>query len=95
MAFSGRYDRVVSNTEVSSRTFAVLSPRIIFRTDYNSQDQLTLQYSHWMYGSNVVVRNAYAPCSPNLLGSAPEVACGDPSLVPDGNTFSLTASMWW
>jgi hypothetical protein len=82
LAFSGRYDRVVANTDDASKTFAIVSPRVIFRSDYNSQDQVTLQYSRWMYGSGVVVRDGYPPVD-------------DPSVVPDPDTFSLSASMWW
>ncbi len=82
LAFSGRYDRVVADTGDSTKTFAVVSPRIIFRSDYNSQDQVTLQYSRWFYGSGVIARDGYPPHD-------------DPSVVPDSNTFSLSASMWW
>jgi hypothetical protein len=82
LALSGRYDRVVANVNDDSRTFAVLSPRVILRSDYNSQDQVAIQYSRWFYGSGVAVRTGYPPVD-------------DPSVVPDASTFSLTASMWW
>lgn len=82
LALSTRYDRVVADTDDDAKTFAVVSPKLILRTDYNSQDQITLQYSHWFYGSGVNVRTGYP-------------AREDPSIVPDSNTFSLTASMWW
>jgi hypothetical protein len=82
LAVSGRYDRVVANADDATQTFAVISPRIILRTDYNSQDQVTLQYSHWFYGSGVVARTGYPPRD-------------DPAVRPDEDTFSLTASMWW
>lgn len=95
LAFSGRYDRVLARMGDATKTFAAISPRIILRTDYNSPDQVTIQYTRWMYGSNVVVRNTYAPCTPSLLGSSPSTACGDPSIVPDSDTLSVTASMWW
>jgi hypothetical protein len=82
LALSTRYDRVVADTDDDAKTYAVVSPKLIFRTDYNSQDQITLQYSHWFYGSGVNVRTGYP-------------AREDPSIEPDANTFSLTASMWW
>jgi hypothetical protein len=82
LAFSTRYDRVIANTKDASKTLAIVSPRIIFRSDFNSQDQVTLQYSHWTDGSGVVVRDGYPPTD-------------NPSLVPDKDTFSLSASMWW
>ena len=82
LALSTRYDRVVADTDNASKTFAVVSPKLILRSDYNSQDQITLQYSHWFYGSGVNVRTGYP-------------AREDASIVPDADTFSLTASMWW
>jgi len=82
LAFGGRYDRVIPNTDDDSQTLAALSPRVIFRTDWNSQDQVTLQYTRWWYGSGVVARTGTR-----------EVP--DPSVEPDPNTISLTASMWW
>ena len=81
-ALSGRYDRVIADTKDASKTFAVVTPRVIFRSDYNSQDQVTIQYSHWFDGSGVAVRSGYPSKE-------------DPALVPDADTVSLTASMWW
>jgi hypothetical protein len=82
LALSTRYDRVVANTDDARQTFSVISPRIILRSDFNSQDQVTLQYSRWFYGSGVVVRSGYPPVN-------------DPTIVPDENMLSLTANLWW
>jgi hypothetical protein len=82
LAFGGRYDRVIANTSDTSKTFAVITPRLIFRSDYNSQDQVTLQYSHWFDGSGVNVRTGYPPQE-------------DPAVVPDADSVSIMASMWW
>jgi hypothetical protein len=95
LAFSGRYDRVVPRLGDAAKTFAAITPRVILRTDYNSTDQITIGYSHWFYGSNVVVRNAGAPCPAPFLGTSPDIDCGDPSIEPDADTLSVTASMWW
>lgn len=77
-----RYDRVLADVDDEPRTHAIISPRIIFRTDFNSQDQVVLQYSRFFYGSKVYVRTGYP-------------AYDDPSRVPDDDVFSLTARMWW
>jgi hypothetical protein len=82
LAFGGRYDRVVADTDDDTKTFAVISPRVILRTDYNSQDQVTLQYSRWMYGSGVPIRAGYPPRD-------------DLSIRPDENTVSMNVNMWW
>jgi hypothetical protein len=82
LAFGARYDRVIADTSDDSKTLAAISPRVMFRADWNSQDQVTLQYSHWWYGSGVIARTGVREID-------------DPSIEPDPNTFSLTASMWW
>lgn len=81
-AASGRYDRVLANTSDAHQTFAVISPRLIFHSDWNSQDQVVLQYSHYMVGSGVPVIDGYPP-APDLY------------TVPDANVVSLTAAIWW
>jgi hypothetical protein len=82
LAFGGRYDRVVADTDDDTKTFAVISPRLILRTDYNAQDQVTLQYSRWLYGSGVAIRDGYPPRD-------------DLSVRPDENTVSMNVNMWW
>jgi len=82
LAGSLRYDRVVADMDYAAETFAVISPSVILRTDFNSQDQVTLRYSHWMYGSAVTVREGYPPKDV-------------PWVEPDEDTLSLTATMWW
>jgi hypothetical protein len=81
-AVSTRYDRVTPTSENDRYSFAVISPRLIFRTDWQATDQLVLQYSHWIDGSQTVVRTGYPPKE-------------DPATSPDTDMVSLTASMWW
>jgi hypothetical protein len=81
-AASGRYDRVLGNTSDSRQTYAVVSPRIIFHSDWDSQDQVVLQYSRYMVGSGVPVITGYPP-APNLY------------TIPDKDVVSLTAAIWW
>jgi hypothetical protein len=80
-AVSGRYDRVAPNRD-SRQSFAVVSPRLIFRTGWTSTDQVVLQYSHWLDGAFTTVR----------VGAPPKE---DVTVVPDSDTISLSASMWW
>jgi hypothetical protein len=82
LAAAVRYDRVQPDVQEDRKTFAVLSPRLIFHTDWSSTDQLVLQYSHWYNGSLTTVKTGYP-------------AKEDPTTVPDADMISLSANMWW
>jgi hypothetical protein len=77
-----RYDRVQPNTDDDTQTHSVLSPRLIFKSDWASRDQVVLQYSRYFYGSNTAVMTGYPPKK-------------DVTVVPDDDVVSLTASIWW
>jgi hypothetical protein len=82
LATSVRYDRVDPLTDDAHYSFAVVSPRVILRTDWQATDQVVIQYSHWFNGSNTLVRTGDPPVP-------------DPAQVPDGDMISISASMWW
>jgi hypothetical protein len=82
LAASVRFDRVMPAGNDNGQAFSIASPRLIFRTKWQSHDQVVLQYSRWIYGSNVRVRSGLPP--------AP-----DPVLSPDRDVLSIAASMWW
>lgn len=82
LAASVRYDNVRPDDVYDSYNFAVLSPRLIFRTGWQAHDQVTLQYSHWFNGKYTTVRDGYPP--------KPDV-----TITPDEDMVSLSASMWW
>ena len=81
-AASLRYDRVTPDTREERESFAVISPRLIFHSDWESTDQVVLQYSHWINGSLTTIRTGYPPRE-------------DPTAIPDEDMVSLSASMWW
>lgn len=82
LAVSCRYDQVNPDTDYRSYSFAVLSPRIILRTDWLATNQIVLQYSHWFDGYLTTVRVGDPPVE-------------DVSVRPDTDMVSLSASMWW
>lgn len=82
LAASLRVDRVQANTSNAHQDFAIVSPRMIFRSGWQAHDQVVLQYSHFFNGAGVVVRDGYP-------------AVDDPSIHPDEDVISLSASMWW
>jgi hypothetical protein len=47
-----RVDRVVPSSKDSSETFHVVAARVIFKTDWQSRENLTLLYAKWFYGEH-------------------------------------------
>lgn len=82
LAASLRYDKVTPDTQDDRYGFAVVSPRVIFRTDWQATDQIVLQYSHWFDGGRTLIRVGDPPVE-NI------------NWVPDKDMISLSASMWW
>jgi hypothetical protein len=82
LAASLRYDFVDPYTKESALGFSEVSPRLIFHSDWQSTDQIVLQYTHWFYGD----------LTPTRTGEPPMY---DFVTVPDANVVSISASMWW
>jgi hypothetical protein len=82
LAGAMRFDHVDPFTSDKDFSFSVLTSRLILHSDWQSTDQVVIQYSHWFDGSLTTVRTGEPP----MLS---------PSTVPDGNVVSISASMWW
>jgi hypothetical protein len=50
LGFGLRADRVVPSSKEPEQTFHVLAPRILFKTDWNSRENITLGYVKWFFG---------------------------------------------
>ena len=48
-----RFDRVMPDLADSATSFSVISPRIILRSDYASNEQVIIQYNAYLYGARV------------------------------------------
>jgi len=79
---STRVDHVRPNSDNAREAFTVISPRVLFHTGWQSRDEVALQYSHFIYGSQVVAERGFPPKPA-------------PSLVPDSHVFSLSGTFWW
>jgi hypothetical protein len=82
LAAAMRFDRVDPFTSDKDFSFSVLTSRLILHSDWQSTDQVVIQYSHYFDGSLTTVRS----------GEPPTI---DPRIVPDGDVVSISASMWW
>ncbi len=81
-ALSGRFDHVRLDMDNDRAAFSVISPRLLFHTDWQSRDEFSLQYSRFIYGSDVIVKTGYPPTP-------------DPGASPDQDVFSLSGTFWW
>jgi hypothetical protein len=79
---SERLDHVRLDNSDSKQAFTIWSSRLLFHPGWKSRGQLALQYSHFVYGSSVLVKAGYPP---HL----------DPTVNPDKDVFSLSATYWW
>jgi hypothetical protein len=88
MGIGVRTDVVQPTNFDSQQTFSVISPKIIFRSRFLAHEEITAQYTHYFYGSDVVPQPPY--------GTAPTTA-GAPftGYPPDKNVAGIKATMWW
>jgi hypothetical protein len=82
LAVSARMDQVWPDVDYTDTAFAQISPRVLLRSGWNAHDQVALQYTRFIYGSQTIVRSGFP-------------LRDDPFLVPDNDMFALTASLWW
>jgi hypothetical protein len=82
LAVSTRLDQVWPDVDYTDTAFAQVSPRLLFRSGWNARDQVALQYTRFIYGSQTVVRGGFPPRD-------------DITLIPDESMLALTASLWW
>ncbi len=49
LTFATRYDRVQPNSDIANQSFSILSPRLIFKSTWNTREQIAISYSRYMY----------------------------------------------
>ena len=82
VALSGRFDHVAPDASDNTTAFNVISPRVLFHTDWQSRDEIALQYSYFNNGKNAVVYTGAPPTA-------------DPSVRPDSHAFMVSGTFWW
>jgi hypothetical protein len=81
MGAAFRFDQVMPDIDQSAQSFAVLTPKLIFRSDWNSRHTLTVQYSGYITDAAVVVH-----------GDNRLVAASD---NPDEHMLAMYGTIWW
>jgi hypothetical protein len=49
LTFATRFDRVQPNSDIAEQSFAILSPRLVFKSTFNTREQISIQYSRYFY----------------------------------------------
>ncbi len=74
-----RADRVVPSSKDSQETYHVISPRLVFKGDWDSRYTISVVYGKWLYGAH----------------THPEGSSVTPGERLDDQLFALNAQMWW
>jgi hypothetical protein len=76
-----RLDHVMQELDDSSKSFFVATPRLVFRSDWNSRESLTVQYSGYVTGKNVTAQGD----GRLMIKDAP----------PDKHFLTVYGTLWW
>ncbi len=79
---SARFDHVRLDASDSTKSFSILSSRLLFHTNWLARDEIALQYSYFADGSNVYVRTGYPPALSTTAN-------------PDAYVLALVGTIWW
>jgi hypothetical protein len=102
-----RMDRVQPNSNVSEQSFSVLSPRIVLRSKWVTREQISFQYSRYLYNQRTCDAGDTMHCVQPPPAAVPYEGFGvtpisqdpgnraAPNVRPDVNVFKIEASMWW
>jgi hypothetical protein len=92
LTFATRYDRVQPNSEIANQSFSVLSPRLVFKSTWNTREQISIQYSRYFYnqrecaqGVNPAFNTSEGAAASPYLGysyDARQLECVQPPSAP-------------
>jgi hypothetical protein len=49
LTFATRYDRLQPHTDIPEQSFSILSPRLVFKSRWLTREQISIQYSRYLY----------------------------------------------
>ncbi len=92
-----RFDSVNPNMSNSTQTFYVISPKLIFRSEFVTHEAVVLQYSYYQYGSSYTDPTKSSAVMPWPYGTYGTLNIGSTGLntQPDKHVVTLYANMWW
>jgi hypothetical protein len=97
MAVGLRLDAVNQDMKDNTMSFYVFSPKLIFRSEFVTHEQIVLQYSYYAYGSAYTDATKTDKSMPWPYGEYGTLAINNTALnmKPDRHVITLYASMWW
>jgi hypothetical protein len=87
LGVGARYDLVQPDMKDNTQSFHAISPRIVLRSSFVSNEEIQLQYSYYKLGERV-----YAPWPYDEVATADGATHKRPT---DPHAIMLSASMWW
>lgn len=82
LAIGDRFDWVAPTLGDSSKSYEVLTQKLIIRSDWTARETLVLQYSGWLLGDNVKV-------------NGDNRVMNYTSAKPDQHMLAIYGTMWW
>ncbi len=79
VGISGRYDHVIPNSLDPEETFDVISPKLLFKSQWITHEQVTVSYTRWFYGENTHAEFPFELPRNEL----------------DDQMFAIHFGMWW
>jgi len=82
-----RVDRLQPNSQVPEQSFAIVSPRLVFTSNWVTREQLTFQYSRYLYNQRECPPNAASPADFSRQRGPGSALCVQPppaATPPDG-----------
>ena len=90
LGFGARTDIIQPTNQGTpeDQRFWVVSPKVMFKTKWVTHEEVTVWYSHYNYGSQVLPQPPNGTVNPNSVGvSGP--------FPPDENVVGIKGTIWW
>jgi hypothetical protein len=98
MAVAVRGDIVNPNLSDSGQSFKVITPKLIFRSEFVTHETIVLQFSYYDYGASYTDKDKSSAIMPwpfGTYGTLNSSRYGTDSSLVDKYVVTLYASMWW
>jgi hypothetical protein len=91
MGFGVRADYVQPDSTDTSESFGVISPRIMIHSKFITHEEITMQYSHYWDGQDVLAQQYLALVGTKNINAKFAV----PAYPNDPDVFGIKGTMWW